>query len=78
MTGGSNQIAKYFISKGIELLLKDGMLGFVLPKMLVFTTGWEGTRKQIFDNLELEYVIDCEKAFKDVLLEQVIMVGKKK
>ena len=55
-------------------VFKDSGFRLPLPKRELL----DDDAKQIFDHFKLEFVVDCEKAFKDVLLEQVIVIGKKK
>ena len=71
-------ISAVFINKSLKLLREDGLLGMIVPKMLAFTDSWEKIRAKLLGECTLLRVVDCEKAFKDVLLEQVIFIVKKK
>lgn len=67
--------ALIFIERALPLLKDEGYLGFIVPKSLAFSQLWKGGRDLIKPHLEI--VVDVSKAFKDVLLEQVIIVLKK-
>ena len=74
---GPVNVAMMFINKSIDMLNDTGRLGLVIPKMCSYTKGWTATRKQIFENLKLNNIIDCEEAFENVLLEQILLIGEK-
>lgn len=77
-SGGAVNAAMMFVERAIGLLDGDGgRLGLVIPKMCSYAKGWSGTRKLLSDPVTLTHVVDCMEAFKDVNLEQVIMIGKK-
>ncbi len=72
------QIAFVFVSKAQELVKNGGKIGLVLPKNIAYVEQASVIRKKIFEEMSLEYFIDCEKAFKGVLLEEVLLIGKRK
>jgi len=73
---GTTQSANLFIYRMFDLLKDRGFFGLVLPKSLCHASNWEFTRKLLIPRLER--VIDIQKAFKNVLLEQVLVTGSKK
>lgn len=72
---GPVNAAMMFIDRAINLTKKGG-IGLVLPKMLTYTKGWKGSRKDAFKN-RLESAIDCQEAFEGVLLEQILLTMEK-
>jgi len=73
---GPVNAAMMFIDRAISLTKSRGYVGLVLPKMLTYTKGWKGSRKEVFD-IEVRSVIDCQEAFEGVLLEQVLLTLEK-
>ena len=68
--------ASLFLKKGIDLL-KNGYLGFIIPKSFLIVDSWKPIRDIILENT-LIIVCDVSMAFKDVGLEQVIIIIKKR
>jgi hypothetical protein len=62
----------------MDLLNEDGYLGFIIPKSFAYVDSWRPIRHAIYKNAQLVAVVDVSKAFKDVLLEQVIIVIRKR
>lgn len=75
---GYENTAALFIERVIPLMKRDGLLGLVVPKSLTFSQKWNVTREYILQNLDLLEVVDISKAFQDVLLEQIILLCRKK
>lgn len=73
---GPVNAAMMFIDRAIKLTKPSGYVGLVLPKMLTYTKGWKGSRREIF-NIKVRSVIDCQEAFEGVLLEQVLLTLEK-
>jgi adenine-specific DNA-methyltransferase len=69
--------ATLFLKKSLDLLKKGGTLGFIIPKSFAYVDSWKPIRKIIYENTQLLKLVDVSKAFKDVLLEQVIIVVEK-
>lgn len=67
--------ALIFIERSLELLKDGGYLGFIVPKSLAFSQLWKAGRELIKNDLDA--IVDVSKAFKEVLLEQVIIILKK-
>lgn len=77
-SGSAVNVAMMFVERSIELLNDDdGRLGLVIPKMCSYAKGWSRTRKLLAESMRLTHAVDCAEAFKDVNLEQVIVIGKK-
>jgi type I restriction-modification system DNA methylase subunit len=73
---GNKNSAMVFMERGLSLLKDDGLLGYIIPKSLAFSQKWASGRELILDKLGV--VCDVSKAFKEVLLEQVIVVISEK
>lgn len=67
--------ALIFIERSLKLLKDGGYFGMIVPKSLAFSQRWRVGRELIIS--DLTKVVDVSKAFKDVLLEQVIIILKK-
>jgi len=73
---GMMNASAVFINKSLKLLKKGGYLGMIVPKMLAFTDSWDKIRNKLLKNFKILKVVDCGKAFKGVLLEQIIFILK--
>lgn len=66
----------YFINLSYNKLLKnDGVLGFIIPKPFNYTSSYVLMRDHVIDNIET--VIDCGKVWKNVKLEEIILIINK-
>ena len=74
---GMMNASAVFINKSLKLIKDGGYLGMIVPKMLSFTDSWDKIRRKLLSEYKILCVIDCGKAFKGVLLEQVIFILKK-
>jgi type I restriction-modification system DNA methylase subunit len=74
-TQNNTDTAIAFMNRAFLLLDKGGYLGFIVPKPLIYSQKWIGARTLIRN--DLIKLVDVSKAFKDVLLEQVIIILKK-
>ena len=74
---GMMNASAVFINRSLKLIKNGGHLGMIVPKMLSFTDSWDKIRHKILSEYKILYVIDCGKAFKGVLLEQIIFILKK-
>lgn len=68
--------AMVFIEKGLSLTREGGLFSFIIPKSLAYSQKWASGRKLILDRLGS--VCDASKAFKEVLLEQMVIVVSQK
>lgn len=68
--------AAVFIEKGLSLTKENGFFGFIIPKSLAYSQKWASTRKLVLDGLGA--ACDVSKAFKEVLLEQMVIILSKK
>jgi adenine-specific DNA-methyltransferase len=71
---GMMNAAAVFINRSLKLITNGEYLGMIVPKMLSFTDSWDKIRHKILNEYTILNVIDCGKAFKDVLLEQIIFI----
>jgi type I restriction-modification system DNA methylase subunit len=69
--------AAIFVKRGFNLLKTGGYLGFIIPKSFLYVESWSPLRKFLLEKTHLLQIIDVSKAFKDVKLEQVIIIFKK-
>ena len=74
-TKNNTDTAAAFINRAFNLLKKNGYLGLIVPKPLTYSQKWLSCRE--FVRKDLISIVDVSKAFKDVLLEQVIIILKK-
>ncbi|MCL4319638.1 MAG: N-6 DNA methylase [Candidatus Thermoplasmatota archaeon] len=74
---GMMNASAIFINRSLKLVMKEGRIGMIVPKMLSFTDSWDKIRYKILANYKFLNVIDCGRAFKDVLLEQIVFILKK-
>ena len=71
-TRNSNSAA-LFIAHGKNRLMKsDGVLAFIVPKSLLFSKTWQTLALTLSEKATV--LVDVERAFKRVLLEQVVFV----
>ena len=71
-TRNSNSAA-LFIAHGKNRLMKsDGVLAFIVPKSLLFSKTWQTLAFTLSEKATV--LVDVERAFKRVLLEQVVFV----
>lgn len=68
--------AMVFIEKGLSLTKEGGFFSFIIPKSLAYSQKWQSGRNLIIK--DLGYAYDTSKAFKDVLLEQMVVVISQK
>jgi len=68
--------AAVFIEKGLTLTKEGGFFGFIIPKSLAYSQKWANTRRLILNRLGA--ACDVSKAFREVLLEQMIIVISQK
>jgi len=75
---GYKNTASLFIERAVRLIKEEGVIGLVIPKSLTFSQRWNVTRNYILQELQLLEIADISKAFPDVLLEQIILLCRKK
>lgn len=68
--------AMIFIEKGLSLTKEGGYFSFIIPKSLAYSQKWLNGRKLILD--KLGYTCDTSRAFREVLLEQMVIVVSQK
>jgi type I restriction-modification system DNA methylase subunit len=64
--------AMVFIEQGIQLTKQNGYFSYIIPKSISFSQKWASGRELVLN--DLGSVLDVSRAFKDVLLEQVVIV----
>ena len=73
---GGSETAISFIKLAYDNLLKpNGNFGFIIPKAFTFASNYESIREYVLNDINT--VIDCKKVWKEVLLEQVIILFTK-
>ncbi|MEK6871496.1 MAG: N-6 DNA methylase, partial [Nanoarchaeota archaeon] len=68
--------AVLFMKLATELINKNGINGFIVPKPFVYSSTWKKIREELLDGLT--EIVDCGKVWKEVLLEQIIYFYSKK
>ena len=74
---GYKNTAFLFIERSLNKLKSGERIGLVIPKSLTFAQKWGKVRNYLLDNFFLEEIVDISKAFKGVLLEQVVVIVSK-
>jgi hypothetical protein len=69
----SSDTAEMFLELSIDSVRTLGRTGMIVPKPLTYITSWKDIRSKIRD-LDLTHIIDVSKAFKEVKLEQIIII----
>ncbi len=64
----------YFVLKSLSMLKPKGILGFILPKPLIYSIRWLNFRKFILTRCNLLEVIDLGNQFSDQLQEQCLVI----
>lgn len=77
LSDGVVNIAAMFVKRSIDLLKSDQYLGFIIPKSFAYVDSWKPLREYLFMNAQILKVVDVSRAFKDVLLEMVIIMIRK-
>ena len=72
-----SESAIYFVLKSIQLLKKDGILSFILPKPFCYSNRWKSFRKVCFEKFCILAVIDLSNQFSGQLQEQVVIILRK-
>ncbi|MFZ3077142.1 MAG: N-6 DNA methylase [Candidatus Aenigmatarchaeota archaeon] len=67
---GNTDTACLFMSLAADLLKKDGVNGFIVPKPFVYSSTWKKIREKLLEGLT--EIADCSKVWKEVKLEQVV------
>ncbi len=62
--------AALFIGNLSNILNKNGINGFIIPKSFVYASNWKIVREKILENIF--EIVDCGKVWKEVKLEQII------
>ena len=74
---GMMNVAAVFLNKAFKLTKTGGYVGMIVPKQLSYTETWGKIRSMILERANIEKVVDCRRAFEEVLLEQIIVVFQK-
>lgn len=74
VTDGRANIASLFIKRGLDLLKPNqGVLTLVLPKPMLYASGYRKLREYILSNCKVVEITDIGKAWAEVGYEQCIM-----
>jgi type I restriction-modification system DNA methylase subunit len=68
-----------FLEKGLALLKQDGILGYIIPKSLVFNTYFESTRNRILKEYCIPSIVEIrEKVFEDAEVgDSILFFGQR-
>ena len=75
---GMMNVAAVFLNKALKLAKPNGYIGMIVPKQLSYTETWGKIRSTILEKTQIEKIVDCRRAFEEVLLEQIIIVFRKR
>ena len=67
----------FFIEKAVKMLEDNGILGFIVPKTLSYVLSWRHIREFLLRECKITHIADAKKAFKGVLLEQIVLIAEK-
>lgn len=70
--------ASFFLEFANNIVKQNGIVAYIIPKSLSFSSGWAPTRELISKKNKIQSIIDVSKAFEEVLLEQIIVIFTKK
>ena len=74
LTFASKDLYAYFYEKGINILKKEGVLGFISPNSFLTNIGFISLRN-ILIPLQLKYIIDLgENVFSDASVDSAILI----
>jgi len=76
-THKSSDSSSLFVEKAVNMLRGGGLMGFIVPKSLSYVVAWQPIRKFLLKNCRIVEIADARKAFKGVLLEQMVMIAGK-
>jgi len=71
---GRPNIFIFFIIKSLNLLNKDGILSFVLPKNFLTCLYYDKTRKFIYDNFKILTILECIDSYIETKQETIILI----
>ena len=78
LTKGNPNSAVLFSEICGTLLSNNGFCGIILPKSLLYIEAWESIRSYLTTEVDLLSIVDLQKGFDSVLLEQIICIFKGK
>lgn len=68
----------FFIEKGINLLTKNGKLGFIIPNTFLTQEYYQGLRNHILNTTHIENIVSYEKlVFADAIVETITLILSK-
>ena len=73
--GGSETVISFTKLSYDNLLKPNGLFGFIVPKAFTFSSNYETIREYILK--DIYEIVDCKKVWKEVLLEQIILLFEK-
>jgi len=76
-THRSSDSSSLFVEQAVKALKDDGILGFIVPKSLSYVVSWQPIRKYLLNKCRIVEIADARKAFKGVLLEQMVIIAQK-
>jgi len=71
---GYKNTAFLFLELARWRLAKGGKMGMVIPKSLLFSQEWKKVRDYLRKEVNIDEIADISRAFKGVLLEQVVLL----
>ncbi|MHA2364768.1 MAG: N-6 DNA methylase [Candidatus Hodarchaeales archaeon] len=71
-------IASLFLLRYSQLLEKKGILSFIFPASILFSTAFVNVRKYILEKFTILEIVQLGRAFSEVGLEQIVITIQKK
>jgi hypothetical protein len=71
----TSETAILFIEKGLNLCKENALETYIIPKSFTFASNYAPIRDFVEDNIN--FIVDCGKAFENVLFEACIILNRK-
>lgn len=78
LTKGNPNSAVIFTEICGNLLSDIGFCAIILPKSLLYIESWQSLRYYLLNEVSIQSIIDLQKGFDSVLLEQIIIIFNKR
>ena len=73
----SGDTAEYFFKLSLDISLKAGFVGLIIPKSVAYYERWAGIRQILLKNNRISNIADVGLGFFDVNLEEIIIIIEK-
>jgi adenine-specific DNA-methyltransferase len=77
ISNGRTNLVHFFMEKSFSLIEEDGIIAYLLPSSILTSPTYKAVRKYIYDNFNVECLIE-DVLFKDVAIKVCLLVIRKK